>query len=141
MINLLNKYIKWTEYNKLRNIKDLIACISDDIRRSAINKIDCDANLLNTFRCTYIYKCEFLKHVKENERQKLYTKIKNKILKSEIEAVIPINKNNNNMPATYNVTVNDFDIEPISNADSIIYLRVDIGIKIRVKRLYYYIDE
>ena len=140
MINLLNKYIKWTEYNKLRNIKDLIACISDDIRRSAINKIDCDANLLNTFRCTYIYKCEFLKHVKENERQKLYTKIKNKILKSQIEAAIPIDKDNNNMPATYNVTINDFDIESISNTNSIIYLRVDMGIKIRVKRLYY-IDE
>ena len=140
MINLLNKYIKWTEYNKLRNIKDLIACISDDIRRSAINKIDCDANLLNTFRCTYIYKCEFLKHVKENERQKLYTKIKNKMLKSQIEAAIPIDKDNNNMPATYNVTVNDFDIESISNVNSIIYLRVDMGIKIRVKRLYY-IDE
>ena len=140
MINLLNKYIKWTEYNKLRNIKDLIACISDDIRRSAINKIDCDANLLNTFRCTYIYKCEFLKHVKENERQKLYTKIKNKMLKSQIEAAIPIDKDNNNMPATYNVTVNDFDIESISNINSIIYLRVDMGIKIRVKRLYY-IDE
>lgn len=140
MINLLNKYIKWTEYNKLRNIKDLIACISDDIRRSAINKIDCDANLLNTFRCTYVYKCEFLKHVKENERQKLYTKIKNKMLKSQIEAAIPIDKDNNNMPATYNVTVNDFDIESISNVNSIIYLRVDMGIKIRVKRLYY-IDE
>ena len=140
MINLLNKYIKWTEYNKLRNIKDLIACISDDIRRSAINKIDCDANLLNTFRCTYIYKCEFLKHVKENERQKLYTKIKNKMLKSKIEAAIPIDKDNNNMPATYNVTINDFDIESISNTNSIIYLRVDMGIKIRVKRLYY-IDE
>lgn len=140
MINLLNKYIKWTEYNKLRNIKDLIACISDDIRRNAINKIDCDANLLNTFRCTYIYKCEFLKHVKENERQKLYTKIKNKMLKSQIEAAIPIDKDNNNMPATYNVTVNDFDIESISNINSIIYLRVDMGIKIRVKRLYY-IDE
>lgn len=140
MINLLNKYIKWTEYNKLRNIKDLIACISDDIRRSAINKIDCDANLLNTFRCTYIYKCEFLKHVKENERQKLYSKIKNKMLKSQIEAAIPIDKDNNNMPATYNVTINDFDIESISNVNSIIYLRVDIGIKIRVKRLYY-IDE
>lgn len=140
MINLLNKYIKWTEYNKLRNIKDLIACISDDIRRSAINKIDCDANLLNTFRCTYVYKCEFLKHVKENERQKLYTKIKNKMLKSQIEAAIPIDKDNNNMPATYNVTINDFDIESISNVNSIIYLRVDMGIKIRVKRLYY-IDE
>lgn len=140
MINLLNKYIKWTEYNKLRNIKDLIACISDDIRRSAINKIDCDANLLNTFICTYVYKCEFLKHVKENERQKLYTKIKNKMLKSQIEAEIPIDKDNNNMPATYNVTVNDFDIESISNVNSIIYLRVDMGIKIRVKRLYY-IDE
>ena len=140
MINLLNKYIKWTEYNKLRNIKDLIACISDDIRRSAINKIDCDANLLNTFRCTYIYKCEFLKHVKENERQKLYSKIKNKMLKSQIEAAIPIDKDNNNMPATYNVTINDFDIESISNVNSIIYLRVDMGIKIRVKRLYY-IDE
>lgn len=140
MINLLNKYIKWTEYNKLRNIKDLIACISDDIRRSAINKIDCDANLLNTFRCTYIYKCEFLKHVKENERQKLYTKIKNKMLKSQIEAAIPIDKDNNNMPATYNVTINDFDIESISNVNSIIYLRVDMGIKIRIKRLYY-IDE
>lgn len=140
MINLLNKYIKWTEYNKLRNITDLIACISDDIRRSAINKIDYDANLLNTFRCTYIYKCGFLKHVKENERQKLYTKIKNKMLKSKIEAVIPIDKDNNNMPATYNVTINDFDIESISNVNSIIYLRVDMGIKIRVKRLYY-IDE
>lgn len=140
MINLLNKYIKWTEYNKLRNIKDLIACISDDIRRNAINKIDCDANLLNTFRCTYIYKCEFLKHVKENKRQKLYTKIKNKMLKSQIEAAIPIDKDNNNMPATYNVTINDFDIESISNVNSIIYLRVDMGIKIRVKRLYY-IDE
>lgn len=140
MINLLNKYIKWTEYNKLRNIKDLIACISDDIRRSAINKIDCDANLLNTFRCTYVYKCEFLKHVKENERQKLYTKIKNKMLKSQIEAAISIDKDNNNMPATYNVTINDFDIESISNVNSIIYLRVDMGIKIRVKRLYY-IDE
>ena len=140
MINLLNKYIKWTEYNKLRNIKDLIACISDDIRRSAINKIDCDVNLLNTFRCTYVYKCEFLKHVKENERQKLYTKIKNKMLKSKIEAVIPIDKDNNNMSATYNVTINDFDIESISNVNSIIYLRVDMGIKIRIKRLYY-IDE
>ena len=62
------------------------------------------------------------------------------MLKSQIEAAIPIDKDNNNMPATYNVTINDFDIESISNVNSIIYLRVDMGIKIRVKRLYY-IDE
>lgn len=139
MINLLNKYIKWTEYNKLRNIKNLIECISDDIRRSAVSRIRRDENLFNTFRCTYVYKCEFLKHVKENERQKLYSKIKDKILKSKIEAVMLVDKDNNNMPATYTVTIDDIDIA-ISNANSMIYLRVDVWIKLRVKRLYY-IDE
>ena len=139
MINLLNKYIKWTGYNKLRNYKDLIECIYDDIKRNAISRIRRDENLFNTFRCTYVYKCEFLKHVKENERQKLYSKIKDKILKSKIEAVIPIDTDNNNMPATYTVIIDDIDIA-ISNANSMIYLRVDVGMKIHVKRLYY-IDE
>ncbi len=135
MINILTKYLKWIEYNKLKNPKDLIECISDDIRRSAISRIKRDENLFNAFRCTYVYRCKFLDQIRKDKRQKIYTQVKNKILKFKPAITIPLYKNNT--PATYIVTVNDFDIEPIDDTVFMVYLRVDIGIKISVKRLYY----
>mgnify|MGYP006957392550 FL=1 len=113
MINILTKYLKWIEYHKLRNPRDLIECISDDIRRSAISRIKCDKKLFNAFRCTYVYRCKFLDQVRKDKRQKIYTQVKNKILKSKPEITIPLYKNNT--PATCIVTVNDFDIEPIDD--------------------------